>query len=236
MKLKTRSVARRSSSAPAPHAAGAPLRAVHLLGTLKRSPTFSHTETLCELLATELRLNGVASEIIRLVDHRILPGVETRGTKRDDWPGILRRVLRADILIFATPIWWGLHSSEIQRVVERMDALNDELIATGKSELGNKVGGIVITGAEDGAEHVIGNLCNFMIWNGLTMPPACSLSWLGDPSKLSKAGLLKKFKASKNTHGMARTMARNLAFFARLLRRNPIPVVGGEAGNQGLRG
>src|SRR5205085_8130705 len=132
-------MARRLKSSARPSTA-TPLRAVYLLGTLKHSPRFSHTETLCEFLATELREHGVESEIIRLVDHKILAGVETRATKRDDWPGLLARVLAADIVIFATPIWWGMQSSEIQRVIERMDALNDELIATGKSELGNKVG------------------------------------------------------------------------------------------------
>ena len=111
--------------------------------------------------------------------------------------------------------------------MERMDELNDELLETGKSELANKVGGIVITGAEDGAEHIIGNLSNFMVWNGLTLPPACSLSWLGDASKDTKETLLEKFRKSKSTNPMARTMASNLLFFARLLKTHPIPQTGG---------
>ncbi len=104
-----------------------------------------------------------------------------------------------------------------------MDELNDDLLETGKSELSNKIGGIVITGAEDGAEHTIGNLCNFMIWNGLTLPPACSLSFLGPIKNRTRESLLKKFKTSKPTVSMARTMARNLVFFARLLQENNIP-------------
>jgi multimeric flavodoxin WrbA len=143
--------------------------------------------------------------------------------ENDEWPEILKKVLASDILIFATPIWWGIQSSLIQRAIERMDELNDKLLETGKSELANKIGGIVITGGEDGAEHIIGNLCNFMVWNGLTIPPACSLSWLGDPGKSSKEDLFKKFKEDKTINNGAKTMARNLAFFAQLLKDHPIP-------------
>lgn len=217
------------------------LKAIFLLGTLKRTPEFSHTDALCDLLAENLLKHNASSEIIRLADYEIKPGVET-DMGGDDWPSILKKVLAADIVILATPIWWGIQSSLIQRVIERMDALNDELLETGKSELANKVGGIVITGAEDGAEHIIGNLCNFMVWNGLTMPPACSLSWLGDASKDTKDSLLKKFRQQKSTSGMARTMARNLTFFARLLKNNPVPQEEGgisqniAPGTVGMRG
>lgn len=198
------------------------LKAVFLLGTLKASPEFSHTEVLCDLLAEHLNEHKTKSEIVRLADYRIVPGLKTH-IENDDWPGILKRLLEADIIVFATPIWWGIQSSLLQRIIERMDELNDKLLETGKSDFANKIGGIVITGAEDGAQHIIGNLCNFMVWNGFTMPPACSLSWLGDASKDTKQTLLEKFHENKSTDSMAKTMARNMAFFARLLRENHIP-------------
>jgi len=205
--------------------AGHQLRAVFLLGTLKprKKGEFSHTETLCELVIEDLRPYNVKSEIVRLVEYDIKPGVESDMGHGDEWPGILKKVIAADIIVFATPIWWGIQSSLIQRVIERMDALNDELLETGKSELANKVGGIVITGAEDGAEHIIGNIANFLIWNGMTLPPACSISFLGDYTRATKKSLLKKFRAQKATASMSRTMTRNLVFFARLLRENNIP-------------
>jgi len=202
------------------------LKAVFLLGTLKHSPTRSNTDTLSEYLAEHLKAHDVESDIIRLVDYHIEPGIETHVGIPDDWPKLLERVLKANIVIFATPIWWGIHSSLIQRVIERLDALNDELLETGRSDFENKVGGIVITGAEDGAQHIIGHICNFMSWNGFTIPPACSLSWLGDTTGDTKESLTKKFDHGA-TKDMAETMARNLTFFARLLKDNPIPVKGG---------
>jgi multimeric flavodoxin WrbA len=202
------------------------LKAAFLLGTLKPTPGFSHTKVLCELLIEDFKALGVQSEIFRLVDYNIKPGLKSNMGKGDDWPKILEKIFQADILIFATPIWWGIQSSLIQRIIERMDELNDKLLETGESDFANKIGGIVITGAEDGAEHIIGNICNFMSWNGLTIPPACSLSWLGDASKETSGSLLKKFKNTKSTRSMSKVMAHNLTFFAKLLKQHPLPKVG----------
>lgn len=153
--------------------------------------------------------------------------------KGDEWPNILEKLIQSDIIIFATPIWWGGHSSLIQRVLERLDELNDEILETGKSELLNKVGGMVITGAEDGAQNVIASLANFMIWNGLTLPPACSLSYLGSFKAKTARGLKKEFQKQPSLAAMAKTVARNLAFLATLLKEHPLPIQ--EKNSQALR-
>lgn len=55
--------------------------------------------------------------------------------------------MAADIVIFATPVWWGIQSSFIQRVIERLDEVHDEIMDTGKSKLTNKVAlDVVVTG------------------------------------------------------------------------------------------
>jgi multimeric flavodoxin WrbA len=51
--------------------------------------------------------------------------------------------LDADLVIFATPIWWGGQSSLVQRVIERLDEIHDEIMESGKSRLTIKVAGIV---------------------------------------------------------------------------------------------
>lgn len=196
-------------------------KAVVLLATLKASPITSATKVLCEVLGEELQKYNISSDIIRLADYRILPGIETEVEGKDDWPQLLERVLRADIVIFATPIWWGNISSLLQRVIERMDALNDTLLETGISPFSNKVGGIVITGAEDGAQHIIGNLCNFMVWNGLTIPPAASLSYLGSPGE--KESDVRKTFTQEPMGQMAEITARNLAHAAKMIGVQPYP-------------
>lgn len=202
--------------------AGSGLNAVFLLGTLKKPSEISNTAILSEILVEELDKYGVNSKILQLSKYNIPPGTRSNMSKNDDWPKkILPHILKTDILIFATPIWWGTESSLTHRAIERMDELNDELLKTGNSPLSNKIGGIVITGSEDGAQHIIGNLCNFMSWNGLTVPPACSLSWLGDPGK-TKTEKRKKI-LNKPTRSMLEVMARNLVFYAKLLKKNPLP-------------
>jgi multimeric flavodoxin WrbA len=204
------------------------MKALFLLASLKRKTQgeYSNTGVLCELLMEKLKEYGVESEMVALVEHHIPAGIKTDMGNldggQDEWPGIYKKMTEADILVFATPIWWGNMSSLMQRVVERMDEVNDELAATGKSAMLNKVGGMVITGAEDGTQSVIGSLGNFMAWNGFTVPPAPSLSYLGW-NDVDAAGLMQIYKTKGSTNAMATTLARNLTHFAKVLKENPVP-------------
>ena len=202
------------------------LTAVILLATLKHKRSgqeFSHTATLCDVVIEYLRDNGVRSEVVRLVDFDIPPGTRSNMGAGDDWPGIQKKILAADIIILATPIWWGIQSSLMQRVIERLDELHDELLETGKSRLNNKVAGIVITGEEDGEQHITGNIANFLLNVGVMLPPHCSVSYKGDYTRATRKSLGKRFREDEDISGAAEKMACNLAFFARLLRDNPIP-------------
>ena len=165
------------------------MKATILLGTLKKS-ALSNTETLSEFLSRRMKRNGIRCEIIKLVDYQVLPGTYSDMGAGDEWPGVLEKVLRSEIVILATPVWWGNQSSLIQRVIERLDELHDKVLAGEPSPLEGKVGGIVITGDSDGAEHIIGNLCNFFNAVGLLIPPYATLSVLwerqaksADPTK-----------------------------------------------------
>jgi multimeric flavodoxin WrbA len=79
---------------------------------------------------------------------QLQPGVYTR-VDSDDWPVLYEKIIAADIIIFATPVWWGIQSSLIQRVIERLDEMHDEIMESGKSELINKVAGIIVTEDSD---------------------------------------------------------------------------------------
>jgi len=175
-----------------------PVKATILLGTLKKSG-LSNTETLCEFLSGRMEREGIRSEIIKLVEHEILPGTYSDMGEGDEWPNMLRRVLDSEIVILATPIWWGNQSSLIQQVIERLDELHDKVLAGEPSPLEGKVGGIVITGDSDGAEHIIGNLCNFFNAVGLLIPPYATLSVLWEQQAKdkdpTKEELLRKYES-----------------------------------------
>lgn len=198
-------------------------RALFLLATLKHKRgggEFSHTEVLSELVMACLRAKDIKCEIVRLSDLNIPAGNYSNMGKGDDFPRVLDKILGAQIIVFATPIWWGVHSSLMQRVIERLDEIHNELLETGKSRLNNKVGGIVITGEEDGEQHITGNIANFFINIGLTLPPHCSLAYQGDYTRATKKSLARKFR--EEVGDGAEKMAKNLAFFARVLQRTPI--------------
>jgi len=153
------------------------MKATILLGTLKKSG-LSNTETLCDFLARKIEERQVEVEIVKLVDQQILPGTYSDMGEGDAWPAILAKLLASEILILATPVWWSSHSSLIQRVIERLDEQHDRVLEGAGSPLDGKVGGVVITGDSDGAQHIIGSICNFFNAVGVLIPPYATLSVL----------------------------------------------------------
>lgn len=196
------------------------MKATILLGTLKRSG-LSNTQTLCEFLVRRMKQQDIRCETIKLVDHDIFPGTCSDMGKGDAWPGILEKVLDSDIVIFATPIWWGGQSSETQRVIERLDEIHDDISAGKPSPFEGKAAGIVITGDSDGAEHVIGNISNFCNAIGLLIPPYATLSILWEKQakdkKTPKKTLLAKYES--DYADTADKMIRQLLKYARAPER-----------------
>lgn len=191
------------------------MKAIILLGTLKLSG-LSNTETLSEYLITHFKKEKVDCEVVKLIEHNILAGTYSNMGEGDDWPSILKKILKADIIIFATPIWWNNQSSEMQRVIERLDELHDEIIKGKASKLKGKVGGIVITGDSDGAQHVISNISNFFNAVGIILPPYATLSvlWEGQAKdkKTPKKTLIEKYEEDYSE--TAKTMVEQLVKFA----------------------
>lgn len=161
------------------------MKAVILLGTLKKEG-LSNTEVLSEFLKGFFEKNNVDCKIIKLVEHSIWPGTYSNMGEGDEWPGILKQLLDADMIVFATPIWWNNQSSEIQRVIERLDELHDEILEGKESRLAGKTGGIVITGDSDGAQHIIANISNFYNAIGILLPPFATLSVLWEKQAKGK--------------------------------------------------
>jgi multimeric flavodoxin WrbA len=202
----------------------AKLKAIILVGSLKNDSGTPNTLLLSQFLAKHFAEYNTEYEIITLVDHDIKAGTYTN-IDSDDWPSILEKLLNSDIVIFATPVWWGIQSSLTQRVIERLDELHDEIMEKGKSRLVNKVAGIIVTGDSDGAEHIIGNLANFFVALGLTIPPFGTLTvlWSGFAKKSEKSKEEKLKYLEDNYTSTAKKAVQYLAFMARILKNNPYP-------------
>ena len=198
------------------------LRVLALNGSLKHRPALSNTEEVVEKVLDEVREHAsIDAEILRLADHRLPVGLEFRESQDDDWPGIVERIKASDIVLFATPIWWGGRSSLMQRVIERLDALDEEYIATGRSALYNKTAGIVITGSEDGALSTMGTIMMVLTFMGFTLPPECACYWVGEVGYPPAEDREKRLRNPAVPH-MAKNMARNLVYYAQLLRQKPL--------------
>ena len=100
------------------------LRALFINCTLKRSPEISNTQGLADLSIEIMRRNGVTVDCIRAIDHDIATGVypdmTEHGWPSDEWPRLYERIVAADILVLAGPIWLGDNSSVMKRVIERL--------------------------------------------------------------------------------------------------------------------
>lgn len=57
---------------------------------------------------------------------------------------------------------------------------------------------------------------------GVTLPPFCAVSYQDEYTTGTKKSLARKFREDKHVADGAAKIARNLAFFARLLRQNNI--------------
>jgi multimeric flavodoxin WrbA len=160
------------------------LRAVFLNCTLKRSPELSHTGELMANSVAIMRAHGVGVDVIRVADLEIAPGVQEdmreHGYERDDWPDVQRRVLDADILVLGTPIWLGEKSSLCTRVVERLYGYSGRLNAQGQWIYYGRVGGVLVTGNEDGVKHVAMNVLYSLQHLGYVIPPQADAGWIGE--------------------------------------------------------
>lgn len=208
--------------------ADAPLNVLVLNGSLKHEPALSNTDELSREVLRRIGELGAASvDVVRLADRNIPVGLGFRESDDDDWPEIVGKIKAADIVIFATPIWWGGRSSLMQRAIERLDALDEEYHASGRSALYNKVAGIVITGSEDGALATMGTIMMVLTWMGFTLPPECAAYWVGEVG-FPPAEDRGKRLVNNATSAMARNMARNLVYYAQLLKKHPMQVRAGS--------
>lgn len=160
------------------------LRAVVINATLKPSPQISNTEKLIQISLNIMKKHGVKTEVIRSVDYTIAPGVypdmTDHGFKKDEWPEIQKRIMDADILILAGPIWLGDNSSEMKKVIERLYANSGNLNKAGQYAYYGKVGGCLITGNEDGIKHCAMNVLYSLQHLGYTVPPQADAGWIGE--------------------------------------------------------
>jgi multimeric flavodoxin WrbA len=197
------------------------MRALILNCALKARPEPSNGDALLDVVAAAMRGDGIDVDVVRVVDHDVRLGVTDDEGDGDEWPTILETLRRAEILVIATPTWLGQPLSIAQRVLERMDALISETDDRGRPFAYNRVGGIVVTGNEDGAHHVIAEVAQSLIAMGYTVPGQAWTYWnMGPGPGVSYLETDHEHAWSERT---GRTAAANLVAVARALADGPMP-------------
>jgi hypothetical protein len=105
--------------------------------------------------------------------------------------------------------------------VSELAALVAETDDDGRPVAYNRVAGVVVTGNEDGAHHVISKLGGGLLDIGYTIPGQAWTYWNRGPGP--GKDYLDEEAGREWSHATGRTAAANLVAVARALRERPIP-------------
>ena len=92
-----------------------PTRYLAILGS---SRSFGHTREILELIT-----RGRDIDFIDLSSYRILPYSYSHEYLNDDFALIVERLLRADVIVFATPVYWYAMSAQMKLLFDRFTDL-----------------------------------------------------------------------------------------------------------------
>ncbi len=185
----------------------------------------SSTDRMLKLLAASMEPLGVNTTFLQLADYNIKPGVPSDEGNGDDWPGIRRKILDADILVMGTPIWMGQPSSVCKRALERMDAFLEEKDDAGRMVSYGRVAAVAIVGNEDGAHHVSAELFQALNDVGFTIPANAVTYWVGEA--MGSVNFVDLEEIPEVVRSTLDLVARNTAHAARLFKAQPYPGEGG---------
>jgi multimeric flavodoxin WrbA len=154
------------------------LSAFGLNCTLKAGPARSSTQKLLDQVLKAIAKHGVETAYERVVDFDVRPGVKADEGDCGESPALRKRILDADILVLATPIWMGQPSSVSKRVLERMDAFLSESDTQGRYPTFGRVAIAAVVGNEDGAHHVCAEFYQALTDVGFTIPAGSPPYWV----------------------------------------------------------
>jgi multimeric flavodoxin WrbA len=197
------------------------LRGLVLVCTLKASPAPSSSELIGRQVLDALGENGVAGEVVRVVDHDIHFGVSVDEGDGDDWPVLRQKMLDADVLVLATPIWMGQPASVCKMVLERLDAEISETDDEGRLLTFGKVAAVAVVGNEDGAHHTIAECLQALNDTGFSVAANSGAYWVGEA--MQSTDYNDHDQPPEATASAIKTLAANAVHLARLLAAQPYP-------------
>ena len=203
------------------------INALVLACSLKKSPAPSSSQLLGSQVLDALEKAGrtagvdVSGEVVRVVDHDVRFGVSTDEGDGDAWPSIRAKLLAADILVLATPIWMGQPASVSKLVLERLDAEVSETDEEGRFLTHGKVAVVAVVGNEDGAHHTTAELFQALNDVGFTIAANAGTYWVGEA--MQAVDYNDHDETPEKTAGTTAMAAQYALHLAGLLKQSPFP-------------
>jgi multimeric flavodoxin WrbA len=197
------------------------LKAIAFNCTLKHGNEPSSTELLLGQIIEAMKKFDVRSELIRVVDHDIKPGVTSDEGSGDAWPALRKKILEAQIFLLGTPIWLGQPSSLCKRVLERMDAFLSETDDAGRMVSYGRVACVAVVGNEDGAHHVTAELYQALADVGFSIPANATSYWVG--RAMQQTNYIDLEETPEEVATATAMVASNTVHLAKLLSEHPYP-------------
>lgn len=145
------------------------MKIIGIVGSLRKG---GNTETLTRLALEEVRKEGLDTELLTLAGKKIAPCEGCRTCRKtgkckinDDFDSVFSKMVEADGIILATPVFFGAAAPQIVGLISRSFAYRSN-----KRLLENKVGGPLVVARRAGQNFTLAQLMFFfMIW-GMIVP------------------------------------------------------------------
>jgi len=153
----------------------------------KAHPRPSTSEMLLESALAHARSKlGLETRLIKLHElaFRACEGFYSKSAQACTWPCSITQmdpkdemeqvyegiVHWADVILVASPIRWGAAGSLYQKMIERMNCVQNQITIRDRVLLRDKVAGFIVTGGQDNVQAVAGAMLGFFAEIGCVFP------------------------------------------------------------------
>ena len=146
-----------------------------IIGIVGSPRAKGNTETLTRIALEAAAEEGAETELITLIGKDIQPCDGCRVCKQsgrchinDDLPPILAKMLSADGIILATPVYYGSATPQIKALIDRSGYSARR--SDGRRPFENKVGGPIVVARRAGQNFTYAQLMFFFMITGMIIP------------------------------------------------------------------
>lgn len=164
---------------------------IRILGVVGSPRVGGNTERLVAESLKAAEEDGAETELVRLADRDIKPCdacLSCRETGecriRDDFKPVFEKMVEADGIILATPVYFGSATPQIKALIDRAGYLS---VAKGRV-FENKAGGAIVVARRAGQNFTFAQLLFFFLHQGMIVPGSTywNIAFGGGKGKVSE--------------------------------------------------